>query len=143
MNGPDEKERDEQGKDAFEAALSRAMRRVEIGADLSAKLLTLAAEAEERRAAEGTRLRLAKLNIDGRVLVFPRQRMWMGGAMAAALVMGCFVSVHVHEQHVQERTARVQQQFVTAMRVTYEALAQTRGQLKQAGVQLQPASSQE
>jgi hypothetical protein len=58
----------------------------------------------------------------------------MGGAIAAVLATGVFVGAHVHEQH--ERRAVAQQQFATAERITDEALARTRAELEQRGINL-------
>lgn len=66
MNGPDEMNEEMDAKDReFEAALSRAMRRVEVRAELSAKLLALADEAEQKRVASFGGLSLLKLSNGG------------------------------------------------------------------------------
>ena len=135
MNGPDEMDDQLDAKDReFEAALSRAMRRVEVRAELSAKLLALASEAEEKRVSKGGGWRLLKLSNGGRVLAFPRQRAWMGGAIAAVLAMGVFVGQQAHERH--ERRVAAQRQFETAERITDQTLEHAREQLRQAGISL-------
>ena len=135
MNGPDEINEEMDAKDReFEAALSRAMRRVEVRAELSAKLLVLADEAEEKRVAAGGGWRLLKLSNGGRVLAFPRQRAWMGGAIAAVLALGVFVGQQAHERH--ERRVEAQRQFETAERITDQTLEHAREQLRQAGITL-------
>ena len=142
MNGPEERremqfEMDDPRMREFEQALSRAMQRVEVPAETSAKLLALAQEAEQKRVHAGDGLRLIRFSNSGRVLAMPRlpqTRAWMGGAIAAVLAMGVFVGTHVHEQH--ERRVVAQQQFETAQRITDETLARTRAELEQRGIKL-------
>lgn len=149
MNGPEDKDQrtemnhqfqdvDDQFQDArmkeFEQALSRAMKRVELRAETSAKFLALAEEAERKRVHAGGGFRLIKFSNGGRVFAMPRPRAWMGGAIAAVLAIGCFVGAHVHEQH--ERRVVAEQQFETAERITDEALARTRAELQQRGINL-------
>lgn len=69
----------------------------------------------------------------GKVLTFPRPRLWVGGAVAAMLVMGLFAGERVHQQREQERA---NQQFEAAMRVTDHALDQAQEQLERAGLKL-------
>jgi uncharacterized protein HemX len=101
--------------DEFEKQLTRALRPVNAPETL-ARFLAVAAEAEERR----------------------QKRTWAmpmaGSALAAVLVLGVVVGEHVHRQ--QERT-RATQEFETSMRITNEALEQTRQQLAVAGVPLE------
>jgi hypothetical protein len=126
----------------FEQALTRAMRRVETRAELSAKLLVLAAEAEAKRPAKGILPRWTRLSNGGKVLIFPRQRgsmssmSWMGGAIAAALVLAAVLgdTAYVHREH--QRKAQAQREFETATRITDQALAHTRRQLQRAGISL-------
>ena len=148
MNGPEERdqemqfemndtERNDPRMKEFEQALSRAMQRVEVRAETSAKFLALAAEAERKRVNAGGGFRLIKFSNGGRVFAMPRipqARAWMGGAIAAVLAMGVFVGTHVHEQH--ERRVAAQQEFATAERITDEALARTRAELEQRGINL-------
>ena len=61
-------------------------------------------------------------------------RAWVGGAIAAALVLGAFVGDQVHVRRERERAALATQQFETATRVTDHALDQVRAQLARAGV---------
>lgn len=155
MNGPDEKDIQEterasetRSADAplmnnetlsaadaqFEAALSRAMRRVETRAELSAKLLALADEAHAQHRAKGGGLRLLRLSNGGRVLMLPQQRSWLGGAIAAVLALGVFVGSHSYQKH--ERRVEAQRQFETAERITDQTLEHTREQLRAAGITL-------
>ena len=142
MNGPEENEREQEMQlemddprmKEFEQALSRAMQRVEVRAETTAKLLALAEEAERKRVQAGGGFRLIKFSDGGRVVAMPRPRAWMGGAIAAVLAMGIFVGAHVHEQH--ERRVVARQQFETAERITDETLARTRAELEQRGIKL-------
>jgi len=146
MNGPEKNEREQQMEfevedprmKEFEQALSRAMQRVEVRAETSAKFLALAEEAERKRVHAGGGFRLIKLSNGGRVFAmprFPQARAWMGGAIAAVLAMGIFAGTHIHEQH--ERRAVAQEQFETAERITDQTLARTRAELEQRGINLE------
>ena len=82
MNGPEEREQRSEIRDQtddprmqeFERALSRAMRRVEVRAETTAKFLALAEEAEQKRVHAGGGFRLIKLSNGGRVFAMPRPR---------------------------------------------------------------------
>jgi hypothetical protein len=149
MNGPEKNEREQEMQfevddprmKEFEQALSRAMQRVELRAETTAKFLALAEEAERKRVHAGGGFRLIKFSNGGRVFAMPRlpqARAWMGGAIAAVLAIGVFAGAHIHEQHEQhERQAMAQQQFETAERITDEALARTRAELEQRGINLE------
>lgn len=147
MNGPEERKQREDStapgtksfEDAhlpeFERALQRAMRRVDVRAETTARFLALAEEAERKRVHAGGGLRLIRMSNGGRVFAMPRPRAWMGGAIAAVLAMGVFVGAHVHEQH--ERRMEAQKQFETAERITDETLARTREELARQGIELE------
>jgi hypothetical protein len=149
MNGPEKNEREQEMQfevddprmKEFEQALSRAMQRVELRAETTAKFLALAEEAERKRVHAGGGFRLIKFSNGGRVFAMqrlPQARAWMGGAIAAVLAIGVFAGAHIHEQHEQhERQAMAQQQFETAERITDEALARTRAELEQRGINLE------
>jgi hypothetical protein len=149
MNGPEKNEREQEMQfevddprmKEFEQALSRAMQRVELRAETTAKFLALAEEAERKRVHAGGGFRLIKFSNGGRVFAMPRlpqTRAWMGGAIAAVLAIGVFAGAHIHEQHEQhERQMMAQQQFETAERITDEALARTRAELEQRGINLE------
>lgn len=146
MNGPEENQREKkmdfEFEDArmqeFEQALSRAMQKVEVRAETTAKFLALAEEAERKRVHAGGGFRLIKFSNGGRVFAMPRPRAWMGGAIAAVLALGVFVGTHVHEQHERhERRVMAEQQFAAAERITDETLARTREQLEQRGINLE------
>jgi hypothetical protein len=117
--------------DEFERQLSRAMRRVEVRAETTAKFLSIAAAVKEEH--ERTGRRWIKPASGGRVLFMPRPRAWMGGAIAAVLVLGVLGGERVHQRRQQEMAER---QFETAIRVTDHALEQTQAQLQRAGVKL-------
>jgi hypothetical protein len=125
----------------FEQALGRAMKRVEVRAETTAKFLALAEEAEKKRVQAGGGIRLIKFSGYtgnwGRVLAMPKPRAWMGGAIAAVLAIGVFAGAHIHEQHEQhERQVMAQQQFETAERITDETLERTKAQLERKGIYL-------
>lgn len=142
MNGPEEREQmefasSEPQMQEFERALTRAMRRVEVRAETTAKFMALAAEAEQKRVHAGGGWRLIKLSNGGRVFAmprFPQTRAWMGGAIAAVLATGCFVGAHMHTEH--ERRVQAERQFEAAERITDQALEHTREQLQAQGISL-------
>jgi hypothetical protein len=140
MNGPEEREQDHMDDPRmreFEQSLTRAMRRVEVRAETSAKFYALAEEAEQKRVHAGGSFRLIKFSNGGHVFAMPRipqARAWMGGAIAAVLAMGCFVGAHIHTEH--ERRVQAQQQFEAAERITDQALERTREQLRAQGIYL-------
>ena len=72
----------------------------------------------------------------GKLLLLPRVQTWMGGAIAAALVMGALITARVHVVHQQEQAALTERQFEQAIRVTNQALDQTQMQLQRAGLKL-------
>jgi hypothetical protein len=135
MNGPEvqgleNSERDPRMQE-FEQALSRAMQRVEVPAEMTAKFMAVA---EEKHAHAGSGLKLIKFSKSWRVFAMPQARVWMGGAIAAVLAMGIFVGGHMHTEH--ERRVQAQQQFEAAERITDQALERTREQLRSQGIYL-------
>ena len=139
MNGPDFEKDNAQMTD-FEQALQRAMKRVEVRAETTARLLALADEADRKRVHAGGGYQLLKLSNGGRVFAMPRLKPlawnWMGGAIAAVLAMGCFVGARIHLEH--ERRIQAERQFETAERITDQTLERTRAQLAERGIQLAP-----
>ncbi len=118
----------------FERALQRALRPVNPPETL-ARFLAIAAEAEEQRQRRGRWWLWWKPASGGRVLVLPRASApWMGGALAAAVVLAVVVGQQVHVRH--ER-ARATAEFETATRITEQTMQQTREQLMRAGVPLE------
>ena len=120
-------ENGEKKMDEFEVALSRAMARVDAPETL-VTFLTAATEVK-RESVLPWRQRKHKF-----AFLLPRPQMFMGGALAAALVVGAFVGERVHEDR---KRAAAEAQFDAAMRVTDRALEETRAQLERAGLKLQ------
>lgn len=74
----------------------------------------------------------------GKLLAWPQTRLWITGAVAAALLVGLFEG-EVAFRRAREQQRRIQQateQFQTTERITVHALAQAREQLQRAGVPL-------
>lgn len=116
-----EQEMDEMGQrepDAFEQALAKALQRVD------------APEGFAGRVMERAFARTPKM------VVMPKPRAWVGGAIAAVLVLGAFGAEQVHVRRERERAALATRQFEAATRITDQALRQTREQLRQAGLNL-------
>ena len=73
----------------------------------------------------------------GKLLALPmRIRLWAGGAVAAALLVGAIAGEEVHLRRQRERAELAQRQFEAAMRITDETLDNVRQQLQQAGVRI-------
>lgn len=122
--------------DEFEHALKRALRPVNPPATL-AKFLAIATEAKEHQRRTGKWWFSPKTG--GRLLVLPWPPAWTAGALAAMLLLGVLAGeqVHVRRQHERAEVAQqqlAQQQFETAVRVTDQALDQTRRQLASVGL---------
>ena len=115
--------------DEFEEQLVRQLRRVDAPEGFALRVLDRVSEDAAR-----------KTPLRARVLTMPawsfKPRVWVGGAIAAALVLGCFAAEQVRVRQQQERAELAQQQFDTAMRVTDHALDQTRAHLERAGFKL-------
>jgi len=117
-------------EDEFDEELMRGLRRVDAPEGFAARVM-------ERSAVVPTHDDKTVMNGPPRVakvLAFPKPRAWMGSAMAAVLVLGCFVAERVHVE--RQKAELAQQQFETAVRVTDHALDQTREQLARAGLRL-------
>jgi hypothetical protein len=111
--------------DEFEQGLSAAMRRVDAPEGFAERTL---AQAIAARIESSTPKR-------AKVLTMARHtRQWVGGAIAAALVVGAFTGEETHLRHQREQVALAQQQFEIAMRITDQTLEHVRQQLQQAGV---------
>lgn len=109
----------------FELALARAMSRVDAPEGFAARVMERAASPVENVVAMRPRTRML------------RMQAWMGGAIAAALVVGVFGAEQIHDRHERaERAALATQQFEAAVQVTDRALDQTRQQLQRAGLNL-------
>ena len=121
----------------FELQLARAMRRVDAPEGFAARVMECAANSERADAAP------APGDAAPRVVVMRprfgslRVRTWAGGAIAAMLALGMFGAEQLHQQHERaQQAALANQQFEAAVRVTDQALAQTREQLQRAGLNL-------
>ena len=131
MDRPEERtsELGESKMDEFEEQLVRQLRRVDAPEGFALRVL-------ERVSADAVR----KTPLRARVLTMPawsfKPRVWVGGAIAATLVLGCFAAKQVRVRQQQEKAELAQQQFDTAMRVTDHALDQTRAHLERAGFKL-------
>ncbi len=113
--------RHEDGMTEFEQSLTEAMRGVDAPAGFADRVMARV-EAGERPKAT--------------VVAMPvRQRVWLGGALAACLAGGVvWGGVEMHARH--ERQAQVQREFAVGMRVTSDALRDTRETLRASGVML-------
>jgi hypothetical protein len=106
----------------FEEKLSDAMRRVDPPEGFAERVMARA-QADDRPRA--------------RIVPFLRRaRVWVSGAIAAALLAGVFVAEQMRLRQERERTELARQQFEAAMRITGETLQQARQQLQQAGVRV-------
>ena len=110
----------------FEEQLARQLRRVDAPEGFALRVLDRVSDDAVR-----------KMSLRARVFTMPawsfKPRVWVGGAIAAALVLVCFAAQQVH---VRQQQAQAKQQFDTAMRVTDHALDQTRAHLERAGFKL-------
>lgn len=70
------------------------------------------------------------------LMMSSRLRMWAGGAIAAALLVGAFVGDQAHERHQREKVEVAQKQFEAGMQITDRALEHARQQLERAGVRV-------
>ena len=113
----------------FEEQLAGQLRRVDAPEGFALRVLDRVSDDAVR-----------KTPLRARVFTMPawsfKPRVWVGGAIAAALVLVCFAAQQVHVRQQQEKAELAQQQFDTAMRVTDHALDQTRAHLERAGFKL-------
>jgi hypothetical protein len=127
--------------DEFELQLARAMSCVDAPEGFAARVMERAAS-PKRAVVAPAQVSEARPGAPG-VVVIPkrsgllRMQAWAGGAIAAVLALGMFGAEQLHQRHERaEQTAMANQQFAVAMQVTDHALAQTRGQLQRAGLNL-------
>ncbi len=117
MNQPDEPMSNLE-EQKFEEELTRMMRRVDPPASFADRTMARAAS-----------------SMPAKVIVMrQRPRLWMTGAIAAALVVGIFFTEQTNLRHEHEQAAQAQSQFEAGMRITDRALEHTRQQLQRAGV---------
>jgi len=137
VNNPEEMGQNEGAVDPFEAKLRKALERVDAPPTLRVFLET-AIEAQEHQKRTGKLWFRPKRG--GLVMVMPKPWRWMmspwaGGAVAALLVAGVFLTgARVHEEHVKQ--AQATQQFEQATQITDKALERAREKLRKAGVDL-------
>jgi hypothetical protein len=123
----------EEPMDPFERALHKALsNKVSASPEAMAKFLAIADEAQEYQRRTGKHWFTPRGG--GKILVFPKPRAWMGGALAAALVIGVFTAEQVHDR--RERRAMADQQFQTATQIENQALEHTRELLARKGISL-------
>jgi hypothetical protein len=100
----------------FDEVLARVMQRVDAPEEFAAKVMAAAKQ-------------------KGKLLVMPRAPVWMSGAIAAMLVLGCLVGGGVHVQHERER-AQATEEYDASVQITNRVLEQTRQQLEREGISL-------
>ena len=131
--------------DAFERGLTRALRRVDAPEDFARSVLLAAAAADTAAARErdnGSQPQRQRISGGGNRAsgsgAWPlfRAPVWASGVLAAMLLLGAWAGEQVHARHQRQQARIAQQQFETALRVTDQALDQTRRQLARAGLRL-------
>ena len=137
MNSPEEVRQNEEAVDPLEAKLRKALERVDAPPALR-QFLETAIEAQEHQKRTGKLWFRPKRG--GLVMVVPKpwrwaMGPWAGGAVAALLVAGVFVTgERMHQEHVKQ--AQATQQFEQATQITDRALERAREKLRKAGVDL-------
>lgn len=126
-------------QNAFEKELRQAMQRVNAPETLE-RFLMIAAEAEAERERRSRRVLWFKprteLGKRGGVLAFAQPQAWVGGAIAAVLVLGTMGSVEaIHLQNVR-RQHEATRQFAQSEQIRDRALEHAREQMERAGVSL-------
>ncbi len=126
----------EENMDAFERSLKRALKRVDAGAEIRARFLAIAADAEQQHRQTGQRWMTPQNGgkSAGRLFFLPKFPMWATGAIAAVLLVGVFSVEQVREKH--ERVMSADRNFAVSQEITEQALEHTRAQLQHAGVAL-------
>lgn len=109
----------------FEAELTLALQHVDPPAGFADRVLAKAAE-------HGNEVSRAQ------VLTMPRRvQAWVGGAIAAALLVGALGIQQQHERRKRaEEAAQAQQQLELALQITGQTLANVRAQVQEAGIRL-------
>ncbi|MEO7028842.1 MAG: hypothetical protein ABI147_05510 [Acidobacteriaceae bacterium] len=122
----------EENMDDFERSLKRALKRVDAGAEMRAKFLAIAAEAEREHRQTGRLWVTPKSG--GKLFFLPKFPVWATGAIAALLLVGVFSIGQVREKH--ERVVLADRDFAVSQQITEQALEHTREQLQRAGIAL-------
>ena len=117
-------------EDSFEKELAQSLRRVPAPMGFAERL----GRAVERESSAFGGTRHARVST-GRLLAFP-QRAWLGGAMAAGLVLACFGAGEFHVRRERERVT-AERNFEVSQQITEHALEHTREQLQRAGIDLE------
>jgi hypothetical protein len=113
---------EDQFDDQFEGYLRQQLRPVAEPAGFAARVL---ARVESEPA------------VPAKVIVMPtRRRVWMSGAVAAAVLVGGLLTQQAEVRHQRHQAEVAQQQFDSAIRITSETLDDTRQQLRDAGVEI-------
>jgi len=137
VDNNEEMRQNEEVIDPLEAQLRKALERVDAPPTLI-QFLETAIEAQEHQKRTGKLWFRPKRG--GLLLTMPQSWRWMmspwaGGAVAALLVAGVFLTgAHVHQEHVKQ--AQATQQFEQATQITDRALERAREKMKRAGVNL-------
>ena len=123
--------------EAFEADLRRTLHHRDAPAGFADRLVARAL-AGERAAPVLTPGNASLTSVEGKLRRWPERRLWLTGAIAAALIAGLFGGEVEYRRfrEQQRRVAEATRQFQTTERVTVRALAQAREQLQRAGVPL-------
>ena len=108
----------------FEQELMLAMRGVDPPAGFTDRVMS--------------RAKAPSVPVRGKVISMPSRplRLWVSGAIAAALLTGVFFAEDAHRRHQREQAELAQQQFEAGIRITDRALEHTREQLQRAGIQI-------
>ncbi|MDQ2926108.1 MAG: hypothetical protein M3R43_11210 [Acidobacteriota bacterium] len=122
----------EENMDDFERSLKRALKRVDAGAEMRAKFLAIAAEAEREHRQTGRLWVTPKSG--GKLFFLPKFPVWATGAIAALLLVGVFSIEQVREK--RERVVLADRDFAVSQQITEQALEHTREQLQRAGIAL-------
>ena len=124
----------------FEKQVMEALRRVDAPAGFAERVMERSAEVVASHVSEARHEAPGVLAGRRAKVVEMRRRLhaqvWFGGAIAAMLAVGAFVGETVHVRHQREQAALATQQFEAAVRVTDQAIEQTRMQLQKAGLKL-------
>jgi hypothetical protein len=122
LNQPGEQHQPAEPLAELELYLTQALRPVDPPARLTERIL---ARAESARS--------EKTNV---AKTWTRPRVWVSGAIAAAIVAGVLTGGQIHERREQQKAELAQRQFEAALKITSDTLEQTRRELQQAGIDM-------